>query len=330
MAQFQDPTALPEFTVSPAAVLRGKMGVQETEPGMGGPEALGSYGEVGGQLTGMPGGSQLGVDWTPDTPEEMQRKMEEREIYDAKIRLEMLAKEILNSRKNLIDEIFGGDDPALRNTKPITDKLTTMEVKTLKDALPEPTEMTPKEKLEAATLEINIGRDARARVEGEKQKDMEHLANAVTNYNEQITGLMTSVRGEAAALQEKHATLDKVAAGVDQAMMEAQADVEQALIKATGDVKEPQEPTRADIQAIHKVEEELATIKDQESAAFKNKLKVVNGMRTAVGLPALTKTIIQKGKKRTFFGNWGIFWDVKEKAKYTGSYSPQEDPLGIL
>ena len=42
MARFDyaDPADLGQFTVSPQAVLRGKMGTQEIDPGMGGPEAL--------------------------------------------------------------------------------------------------------------------------------------------------------------------------------------------------------------------------------------------------------------------------------------------------
>lgn len=216
MARFNyaDPVDLGQFTVSPEAVLRGQMGVQETEPGMGGPEALGSYGEVGGQLTGMEEDSQLGLDWTPVSDEQAQRWMEEKEIYDAGIELEMLKDKMLNSRRDLIDDLYEGKDPSLRSTKPIIDELRKMEMKSFMESIGDPEEMTPEQKLRVAIAKVEIGRTAEARVESDKQKDVATLNDAVSEYNTGIKAQMSSIQGRAMSLRELHAQ-------EDEAMMEA-------------------------------------------------------------------------------------------------------------
>lgn len=199
-------------------------------------EALGAYTNIAsqvGQPTGTEGSEEIfqargkigGV-----SDEQAQRWYEQVQAENAKVKLEMLANEMLNSRKNLIDELYGGDDPALQNTKPIRDELTKIELKTLNEQLGDPEEWTPEQKLRAATLKINVARDARVKVENEKQANVQRLNDAVTQYNTGIAKQMQVLQGGMQAIQEKHIAEDEAAAGV----MEAQA---QAMAK--GKPKEP-------------------------------------------------------------------------------------------
>ena len=306
------PTDFPEITPSPQAVLRshlpdvGDLGVQETDPGMGGPEALGTYTQ-----------EDVGA---PVSDEQAQRWMEETQIESARIELEMLRDKMLNSRRDLIDDLYGGDDPSLRNTKPIIDELRKMELKTFMGSIGDPEEMTPQQKLQVAIAKVNISKGITATVQGEKQKDMETLNDAVSKYNAGIATQMGGIQTGAQTLQTIHAEQDKATAEAEAEAKEA-TWMEKTLFKESlirGRKALPQKLSRADISAIFKAEQDLGEIPDHESSQFKHALKAVNAMRAAVGLRPLKKTVIVKGEKKRFW------FDVKEKAKYTATYEQEE------
>lgn len=219
MAQdYGNPADLGQFTVSPKAALEQAQG----------PE-LGAYGEVGGELTGMPGGSQLGADWTPDTPEEMQRKMEEREIYDAQFKIEALIDESRDYKQRLIDKQFAGLDPSLRNTEKLGKELATMEVKTVKSQLMEAlgrdddSEMTPKERLMMLTATDQARREAMMTVRQQKQDDIASLGQAVSQYNAGLQAQMADIQKRTTELQTKHAVEAKVEGKLEQERIKAKA-----------------------------------------------------------------------------------------------------------
>ena len=224
MARNQElyPTDFPEVTPSPQAVLRshlpdvGDLGVQETDLGMGGPEALGAYTQ-----------EDVGA---PVSDEQAQRWMEETQIESARIELEMLRDKMLNSRRDLVDELYGGDDPSLRNTKPIADELRKMELKTLMGSIGDPEEMTPEQKLRVAIAKVNISKGVTATVEAEKQKDTQMLNDAVSKYNAGITAQMGSIQQGAQALQTLHAEEDI-------ATIEAEAEVAAAKPEKVSDYR---------------------------------------------------------------------------------------------
>ena len=214
MARNQElyPTDFPEITPSPQAVLRshlpdvGDLGLQETDV----PEGLGAYTQ-----------KDVGA---PVSDKQAQRWMEETQIESARIELEMLRDKMLNSRRDLIDELYGGDDPSLRNTKPIIDELRKMETKTFMESIGDIEEMTPQQKLQVAIAKVNIGKGVTATVQGEKQKDMQTLNDAVGKYNAGITAQMTSIQEGATAIQELHATQDEAMAEIETARIEAEAE----------------------------------------------------------------------------------------------------------
>ena len=301
------------------------LGIQEAD--MPGPEALGAYTNIPGQVgqpTGTEGSEEVFQAWGGQVSDEQaQRWMEEREIYDAQFKIKALVDESRDYKQDLIDEHYAGLDPSLRNTEKLGKELGKMEVKTARMKLMEAfdkediEEMTPQERLALLNVEDQAKRTALVTVRQQKQDDIATLSQAVSEFNAGQKEEIAFTQQRTTELQAKHATQEKAAAGIMEAQVEAQAKA------AEKQEKQRKQPTRADIQAIHKAEVELTEIGDQESGEFKNKLKVINGMRKVVGLPPLTKTIIRKAEKKTFLGV-DLFWpDVKEEAKYSGAYAPR-------
>ena len=140
---------------------------------------LGTYGEEEGKLTGGEGLKAEKLDWTPVSDEQAQRWWEETQIENARIETRMLADDMVNARRDLVDKLYGGEDPSLKNTKPVIDELRRMEVKTFKESAGDPEEMTPRERLAYATQINEIGKGATMMVEDQKQTNVDRLNQAV-------------------------------------------------------------------------------------------------------------------------------------------------------
>ena len=304
MARNQElyPTDFPEITPSPQAVLRshlpdvGDLGLQEADV----PEGLGAYTQ-----------EDVGA---PVSDEQAQRWMEETQIKSARIELEMLRDKMLNSRRDLVDELYGGDDPSLRNTKPIIDELRKMELKTFNESLGDQEELPPKLRLQVAAARVNISKGVTATVESDKQKDTETLNDAVSKYNAGIATQMTSMQQGVQALQEKHATEDEAIAAAEEEAAEAEAKVAKA-----------QEPKSVDQQRLFNMNKYFQKRLDDDKELPESQLRIYNKLAKSLGEKPIIK---RKGKKP----RWTIpvlGWTFGEE-KTTEYGTEEQDPLNIL
>jgi hypothetical protein len=209
------PTDFPEVTPSPEAVLRGLseeelpvtagLGAQERDY----PQGLGAFGEEAGRLTGGEGLEAEKLDWTPVSDEQAQRQWEETQIENARIRAQRLSSQMLNTRRDLIERHYAGDDPSLRNTKPITDELRKVNLQTFKASAGDPEEMTPRERLLYATQINQIGKEATVTTSDQKQRDVDRLSQAVEEINTALGAQIGDLRDQSKQIQEKHIAQDE-------------------------------------------------------------------------------------------------------------------------
>lgn len=209
--------ALPEEELPATAGL----GVQEAD--MPGPEALGAYTQ-----------EDIGA---PVPEEQAQRWMEEREVSDAKYKLQGLIRESTNYKQELIDKHFGGIDPTLRNVEKLGKELARVETKTAEQQIKEIigkddlSEMTPKERLAVFNAKTQAELEAKKTVRQQKQDDIATLQQAVSTFNAEQKAKMDIIERQRAEIQKLHTAQRKVA-------MEAEAARAKAVEKA-----KPKEPS---------------------------------------------------------------------------------------
>lgn len=251
----------------------------------------------------------------PVPEEQAQRWIEEREVYDAKYKLQSLIRESRNYRQNLIDKQFGGLDPSLRNIEKLGKELAKMEVKSARTELMEalgkedPDEMTPQERVMLLNAQDQAKRGAMATVRQQKQDDVAALQNAVSQFNKEQTIQMESIEKRREEILEKQE---------EQAKAEARA--REAEIKRAKE----REPKPVDQQRLFNMNKYFHKVIEEGKEIPESQLRIYNKLAKKLGEKSIIKTKTKKPRWTIPILGWTI--GETEEVEYG---TAESDPLGI-